>query len=462
MIKVYLDWNVMAQMKNNQYNELREVFLENDKFFLPYSTSHIGDLLSGLKENETLNDYINSDLEFIGKLTKNNCLINTGADIVLDLYQPHELFKERAEDKKLFKDLSIDGLEKLFAEDDANKGISSIFSELIKAMPLDSSFNETLKNPESAEQLKKIYPGLTNNPTMEGFFKSFSDVNIGLNEGENYKELRQIVQSGVGINRDSIFNTENPAKLIEGKYSKLNIDKNKYVNNSKNAPDWFNEISNEYLLLDIHGYQEDNVNVKKGRKETFKNTTEDAFHAAFASTCNFYVVNDNKSYNKTKRIYEKLGINTFVFKPAEFLNFYNKYLNINDIGFNLSYPLRLLIDGEYYEEKTENDKWKTYYFPYFLFDFFNKMTVVTSNNKSEDPIIVLGQINSKHYKIYSMEIKRLVNKISELLGKDIENIGEINFDEFQEEKWIGRKWKLKSISFRLQRLNGHFQFYIDL
>ena len=69
----------------------------------------------------------------------------------------------------------------------------------------------------------------------------------------------------------------------------------------------------------MHGYQEDNVNTSKGRKETFKNTTEDAFHCAFASTCNFYVINDKKSYKKTKQVYEKLQINTLVFKPEEFV-----------------------------------------------------------------------------------------------------------------------------------------------
>lgn len=452
----------MSQMKNNSHTGLKNILLENDKFFLPYSTSHIGDLLSGLKEGETQNDYIDSDLEFISELTKNNCLMNTGKEIVMDFYLPQELFKEKVEEKGLFNDLSIDGFGKLFSEDDATKEIGNIFLNLFKSMPLDGAFKEALENPESAEHLEKIFPGLKDNPTMEGFFKSFSEMNKGLNEGENYKDLRQIVQSGMGINRDNIFDTNEPLKLIDEKHSKLNIDLSEHINNSKNAPEWFNEITNEYLMLDMHGYQEDKVNIKKGRKETFRNTTEDAFHAAFASTCNFYVINDDKSYKKTKQIYEKLGIYTFVFKPDEFLNYYNNYLNIKDIDFNLSYPVRLLVDGEYYENNIENNKWKTYYFPYFLFDFFNKMTVVTSIDKSENPIVVLGQNSSNQNKVYAMELKRLVNKINELLGEDIENIGEVNFDEFHEENWIGRKWKLKNVDFRLQRLNGHFQFYIDL
>ena len=82
---------------------------------------------------------------------------------------------------------------------------------------------------------------------------------------------------------------------------------------------------------DMHGYQEDTVQVKPNkRKETFRNTTEDSFHCAFASTCNFYIINDNKSYNKTKQIYKRLGINTIVFKPNEFIEHYNNFLNVKN------------------------------------------------------------------------------------------------------------------------------------
>ena len=99
MIKIYLDWNVISQMKNGQLNELKNTLLENDKFLLPYSTSHIGDLLPSLKEGEITNEFINSDLNFISELTKNSCLINTGKDVVLDIIKPQELFKQKNEER---------------------------------------------------------------------------------------------------------------------------------------------------------------------------------------------------------------------------------------------------------------------------------------------------------------------------------------------------------------------------
>lgn len=462
MIKIYLDWNVISQMKNGLHSELNKIFSENNKFFIPYSTSHIGDILSSLKAGENVNDYISSDLEFIGKLTNNTCLMNTGKDIIIDFYQPQDLFKEQVADKNLFKDLSLENLEKVFAQDESTKKIGQLFSSLLKSIPIDNALKEAFENPESSKYLEKILPGLRENPTMEGFFKSFSEMNRGLNDDENYKDLRQIIQSGIEINRDKLYDIDNPFKLIDNTYSKLNMDRNQYIDNSKNAPEWFNKISNEYLFLDMHGYQEDNVNVKKGRKETFKNTAEDALHAAFASTCNFYIINDNKSYKKTKKIYEKLEINTCVFKPQEFLEYYEKFLNISDPNFNLSFPLKLIENGEYFESELENGKLRTYYFPYFLFDFFNKLMVFIPNETDDKPIILLSQNGSTQNKIYSMELKRLISKINDLLGEDIEKIGEATEDEFKEEKWIGRKWKLDKVTFRLQRNNGYFQFYYDL
>lgn len=462
MIKIYLDWNVISQIKSGFDNELKEILLGNEKFFIPYSTSHIGDILSSFNETEIQREYIESDLEFISELTKNTCLMNTGKDVIIDFYEPKELFKERVEEKDLFNDISIEGLQKIFERDESTKQIGQIFTGLLKSISLESSFKEALENQKSAEQLNKIFPSLIENPTMEGFFKSFSEMNRNLNEDETYKDLRQIIQSGTCINRDKIFDSENPFEIIENGYSKLNMNQNEYTDNSKNAPEWFNKISNEYLLLDMHGYQEDKVNVKKGRKETFKNTTEDAFHAAFASTCSFYITNDNKSYKKTKQIYEKLEINTRVLKPKEFVEYHNKFLNILDPNFNINFPFTLIEKGEFFVNEMTDATLRTYYFPYYLFDFFNKLMIVVPNDTNEKPIILLSQNSSSQNRIYSMEVIRLVSKINDLLGEDIEKLGEVKEEEFKEDIWIGRKWKFDKITYRLQRTEGYFQFYYDI
>lgn len=460
MIKTYFDWNVLSQIKNGDHTKLKEIILDNEKLFIPFSTSHIGDIFSSFKETNSQREYIESDLNFISELTKNKCLLNTGKDVVLDFYPPKELFKQRIEEKDLFNDLSFDGLMNIFEQDDLTKSIRKSLINLLKSIPLEESLKQAFENPESAEQMSKIFPGLRENLTMEGFFKSFSQMNLNLNESDGYQELRKTVQGGMGIKRDKIFDSKDPYKIIEDKYKKIGASPNEFIDNSKNAPEWFNEITNEYLLLDMHGYQEDKINIKKGRKETFKNTTEDAFHAAFASTCNFYIINDNKSYKKTKLIYEKLGINTIVLKPSEFVEYYQKYLDIKEAILNFRIPFEIIKTAEFYEEVMETGTLRTYCVPFFFFGFFNKIMVLIPNDGNE-ALILLSQNGPSNHRVYSMEIQHLYKQLCEILGDDIENLGHIKDEEFKKEEWIGRKWKLDEITFRLTRPNGRFQLYFD-
>lgn len=463
MIKVYFDWNVMSQMKNGNHKELFDIVNNNKSLFKPFSTSHISDILSSFKDNKEQLDYINSDLEFITQLTENYCFYNSGDKTVLDYYDPKELFQQRIDEKELFKDISLNGLENIFKENELTKDIGKVFIDLLKSIPLDKALIDAFKNPESSEEMEKMFPGLKDNLTMEGFFNAFSNMNIGLNESDDYKNLRIQVQSALGINRDSIFNSKNPYKDIENKYKKLGIPNNEHLTKNKYSPDWFNEITNEYISLDMHGYQEDKVNIKKGRKETFSNTTEDSFHSAFASICNFYIINDNKSYKKCKKVYEKLDVKTIVLKPNEFVDYYNKYLKKDDYSSDLNIAIEIMKTDNFVENKVENGLLRTYLFPYLLFDFFNKILILFSTEKDDEkPTILLSQQSSKFNRIYSFELTNLINSLIELYGVDIDKYGEFNESELKSEKWIGRKWNYKNIVLRLTRINGHFQLYLDI
>lgn len=461
MIKIYFDWNVMSQIKNGEHKELKEIIFDNEKLFIPFSTSHIGDIFSSYKETEKQRYYIESDLDFISELTKDKCLINTGKDVVLEYYPPKELFEQRIVEKHLFNDISLDGLMKIFEQDSHTKNIGKSLINLLKSIPIEESLKQAFEKPESAEQMDKIFPGLKKNPTIEGFFKSFSQMNINLNDFDGYQDLRKIVQEGLGINRDKIFDSNNPYKIIDGKYKQIGTSPYQFIENSKKAPEWFNKITNEYLLVDMHGYQEDKVNIKKGRKQTFKNTTEDAFHAAFASTCNFYVINDNKSYKKTQLIYEKLRINTMVLKPSEFIEYYQKYLDIKDVILNFKIPFEIIKTTEFYEEIMETAILRTYYIPFFLFGFFNKIMVLIPTDGS-NTLFLLCQNTPSNHSGYSMEVQHLYRQLNQILGDDIENLGLIKDEEFKEKEWIGRKWKIDEITIRLTCPNGHFQLYFDI
>jgi hypothetical protein len=461
MIKVYFDWNVMAQMKNGFHCELKEIVFKNENLYIPYSTSHVNDIFSSYVESVEQVELINSDLDFISELTRNTFLFNDGKDILVEFAAPIDYFNQLTVQRNQFKDISIDNLLKNFEDDPLTKDLVESYLNLLKAVPLDNVFEEAFQNPDSAQQMEIMFPGLMQNPTIEGFFQSFSALRKGLNEDEKYKELRKILQSGLGINRDKLFDSKAPYKIIESKYKQLGQDKIQHNTHDKNAPQWFNEITNEYLLLDMHGYQEDNVNIHKGRKETFKNTTEDAFHAAFASTCNFYIVNDKKSYKKTIQIFEKLRINTVVLKPDEFVKYYKNYLDFKDPNLYISIPFQLLQNGQYYEEKIEGAILRTYYFPYFIFNFFTKLILLLPE-KEDQPTLLLSRNKPTNGTTYILEITMLVEDLCNLLGPDINRLGKVKEEEFKDSNWVGRTWKQANTTFRLVNPNGHFQLYIEL
>jgi hypothetical protein len=460
MIKVYFDWNVMAQMKNGLNKELAEIAFNNDTFLKPYSTSHISDIFSSFTENNEHGDLIDVDLQFISKLTNDTFLFNTGTEVKIDFAPPKEYYNQLIDQKDQFKDISLEGLFKHLEDDELITDSIKPLLNSLKSIPLDDVFKDLFDNPESSQQMETMFPGLKENPTMEGFFQSFSAMLKNVNEDEKYRDLRKIFQSGLGINRDKIFDNKSPYDIIQSQNKLLGHHKNQDLNNDKSAPKWFNEIVNEYILLDMHGYQEDNVNVLKGRKETFKNTTEDSFHAAFASTCHFYVTNDKKSYKKTKQVFEKLQINTWVFKADEFVKYYKDYLNFEDLSLHLRIPFQLLENGEFVEEQIDGAILRTYHFPFFLFGHFTKLIVLLPESK-DSPIILLSGTIPTNGVTYIFELIKLAKDISQILGDDIHGLGEVKEQEFSEAHWIGRSWKMANTTFKLVNDTGQLLLYIN-
>src|ERR1700740_2651583 len=79
MMKIYLDWNVMAQIKTCAAEPgialAQKIEEHREKLLIPYSPGHIADLKKGWDKSPENNALIEQDLEFISKLTQNNLFI---------------------------------------------------------------------------------------------------------------------------------------------------------------------------------------------------------------------------------------------------------------------------------------------------------------------------------------------------------------------------------------------------
>lgn len=453
----------MAQMKDGQHQELKEILSDNKRFFKPYSTSHISDILSGYEEgDEQQNKIIERDLDFISTLTNNYFLSNDGKDVVLNSAHPEAYYRQRIAEINLFTNLSFDSLLGGLEDNELLGGALKTYVELLKQIPLDDVLKNAFDNPDIAKYMNVLLPGLKDNLTMGGFMDVFGKLFTSLNDSDKYKDLRSIVQSGLKINRDKIFDSKNPYEIIEKGYKKLGVEmgavEEKNIGSDKYGPKWFNEITNHYIQLDMYGYQEDKVRIDKGRKETFKNTTEDAFHAAFATTCNFYVTNDEKSYKKTKKIYEKLTINTLVFKPVEFVEYYRKYLDVEEKKWNLDVVPQIAGKFPFYENKYAGGTVNVYYMLYYLFNFFNKIIVIA--NDGEPAQTFLSRVNPTNGGNHVFEIITLFSEICDLFGSDTDGFGEVKASEFEEPEWIGRRWAIGNENHELIMIDGNIYLHL--
>ncbi|KAB1157814.1 hypothetical protein [Flavobacterium luteum] len=465
MIKVYLDWNVMSGMKNNQFQELNDIILNRDKFLLLYSTSHIGDIFASIKNHsEEEQKIVREDLDYITHLTDDLCLVNNSKEVTLSRYQPGELLDDRIREAPLFQDFSLDNLFSSIEEDNPMFGLVSSVKNMIASMPLDFAFKEAFENTESAAMLDKMFPGLKEDKTMNGFFKSFGKMFHNMNETEDYKDLRNMVQQ-IGVNSGHFNENKNPFEVIDNAYKKTGVesfDVDKYFDKTKNAPEWFNDITNEYVKLDMHGFKADKVKVTEKEKNTFKNTTEDASHSAFASRCEFYITNDDKNYHKTKAVFQKLVIYTIVLKPNEFIQYYNLFLNENSFDDHFR-----SINGEmqrvenFQEQRYENGEifgWINYTSLYF-FNFFNKILI--PNPGVNEALFILGKESpSKSYIISQREIETMLKLFVDKLGIDINGKSYFELDEINSGvDWTGRTWETNIGQINIKRLNGWFQMY---
>lgn len=232
----------------------------------------------------------------------------------------------------------------------------------------------------------------------------------------------------------------------------------------KNAPEWFDDIMNEYLYLDMHGYKSDKVKVSEKEKNTFTNTTDDASHSAFASICSFYLTNDDKNYHKTKAVYKKLSIETKVLKPAEFIEYYNEYLKYHSILDHFKLLFEIFTKPIFYDTNNDEGQYfgKVAYPNEYFFNFFNKIWVPVS--KGEDYFyFTLSTLPPNPNKIYTAfkEIESLVKMFFEAFGPDKNGLELFEISEMQNKIWVGRHWLSDVGEIKLVRINGWIQLYYN-
>lgn len=468
-MKLYIDWNVLNGIKNGRFKELEELIRQPEKFVIIYSTSHISDIASSYSE-EKENPNIQSDLEFLAELTDCLCVFNNGKDIVLQRNEPFHIFNDEIASKNITDDFSINNIFNILDEGNENAELIGPFKALLQMLPVDGIFKDAFENPQSAEIMNSMFPGLKDNLTFEGLFNSFGKMLENLNEKEGYKDLKTPFKH-LNINQGKLTNPDNnPFDILNEAYKKLGIEESPlekdYYEKGKNAPVWFDDITSAYISLDMHGFHSDEVKVTETKKKTFKNTTQDSFHTAFASTCDIYITNDKKNYLKAKAIFKEKNIFTHVLKPDEFINFYKENLEKVDFITSWNKFIEVTKEGHFHDISDKNNSYdlnQVHLSSFNYFGYFNRIYLFNSHTDKNSISIMFGkELPTNSLGVFFSEIKEMVKIIVDYLGTD--NNGKGYFDESEideNHQWNGRIWNIKDFQYRIVQNQRYFQFYYD-
>lgn len=465
MIRLYFDWNALVHLKNGLQPELDQLLAENKhRFHIFYSTAHIGDIYKGYKTELGLTKEIENDLKYIGYMTSNLCFVPSSTVVSFDEYDPLELFEDRIASEELAGQLFM-GFPNTQSELSDNP--FGLFHQAFKMIPLPS-----LEGQES--ELKDIFPETKSDNTFHGLFQGVISLFKDLNTTDRYKGLRKQFQSGMGINRDQIYNHATPFKkldliikdsaLAEGNFEDMIKKIAQNFNNGEMS--WFDEISNTYISLDMSGYKEDKIEVTPKKTNTFKNTIEDSFHTAFASQVEIYITNDDRNYHKAKAVYEKLNINTKVFTTAELYEFLsNTIYKEKTISFIENIVDRIKTGQGYVEDEKSN--FITYFFTDYVLDYFNKAYYIfPKENEGEEKwtIILTKEKPTNGRYTFIKDIDMLIAKLIQLFGIPFQNkltLSPSEVKQIQEElNWEGRRWFIGNLLIKFISINGYFQLYI--
>ena len=322
MLKIYLDWNIISYLKEEEYIDLRDYIAEvKDYFVFPYSRAHLQDLYQSKSPTNTVK--YEQDLETLTDICETHLLeYNNGTDAPY----PYECTPRQYIEKE---SLTLQAYK---------SGFESIsFTELIKSM-MDATTFESIRNYLFATPLEipieNPYNGLLIRniwDTIIFLLDNFSSIlrNKKL-EVEIYKSMCKIegersIQEMQNIDSSDIFDYLN--ELCISRTNKNLTDTILATLEKINGINSYNYFLAEYTTLAFCGYSRD-------KKRNILNIMTDALHAYYAMRCDVLVTMDDGMRKKAQAEFIKFNSPTKIITIEELRSFLETELHNQ---YNLDY-----------------------------------------------------------------------------------------------------------------------------
>ena len=106
MIRVYLDWGVISNLKNKEFSEFKQFILQHKEVFqFPYTPAHFNDLMKSYSSD---NEIFYQDLNNLEQLSERHLLRWGTKGMEILFVTPHEYFENEKESEDVFEAMDME------------------------------------------------------------------------------------------------------------------------------------------------------------------------------------------------------------------------------------------------------------------------------------------------------------------------------------------------------------------
>ena len=398
MLKIYLDWNIISYLKNEEYNDLRDYITQIHEFFIfPYSRAHIQDLYQS-KSPTNIVKY-EQDLDTLTDICQTHLLEYKDN---IDAPYPYECTPRQYIERE---SMTLQAYKSGFESTDFTELIRSITDaitfESIRNYLLATPLETPIQNPNNGFFILNLWDLITF--SLDNLSLLLKDKKL---EVEIYKSMCNIegersIQEMQNINSSDIFDYLN--KLCISRTNKNLTDTILATLEIINGKNSYNYFLAEYTTLALSGYSRD-------KNRNILNIMTDALHTYYAMRCDVLVTKDDGMKKKAQAEFIHFNSPTRIITIEELHAFLETELYHQ---YNLDYIQHEVIPK--YSKGEDRGEGKLAYknVPSPIWGLFTNCIIIP-----EAPNTVALKVNlAPNGYIYYTELKRFFNLVMEDLSE---------------------------------------------
>lgn len=438
MIRVYLDWNVITNLKLERYKRELEFINENQSSLLfPYSPAHLSDVS---KSYSPANRKFKIDIDNLTRISRKQLLRWNIDRLEVLVASPEDYFNKAFKDQPLTTPLDFKSIFNNLSQEMEKLGLPGVdLTSILESIP-----NHTFKSDKEKKEFEKVM-GISVGANMFEMMEAL--MNFG-NELVSNKQKYLDFRDGLKQTEFYFGGNENqwkPEQVVANidRFLKkfgddINFNKLTGWKDEENKQSIFQKYTTAYLMFDFIGYKKEDL---KKQSSGFKNIQNDAEHSFYASLCDYFVVDDKKLNAKSKALYSAFEIDTKVLHLSELIQELSPKIDYLDKERNIIDDLTGFLDETAIVDRQQLETkpiihLTAYKLPYFFLNFFNY--VILQDYREHGALLFTFRRvfrNASRF-LFIIEIEKLLNSIAKTFK--LENCK--SFEE-QSENYISDKSK---------------------